>query len=412
MAEPCVAGAVSTLFAVSALSMNTSHSAPAVSGDVVRIAFVTDLSGPYESVDGNAGVEAIRMAIGDEGGQVAGKPVGLIALDHRNDPALAAALARKAIDEHGADVIIGGVNSGTSLAMVDVARERRKPFLVVGAGSSRHTNEDRSPFTVQWAYNTAALSRVTANGLIEEGYERWYFLTADYAFGHELEQNTSTAVRRANGTVVGTARHPHEETQFAGYIGEAMNTDADVIALASGHSAMEGAMKAVHARHGDRKFKLAGLLVFIDDIHALGLDVAGGMYHADSWYWTRDDETRAWSKRFFERLGRMPSSLHAADYSAAYQYLSAVEVVGDEGEAVMARLRATPVLNDVYLRNGHIRADGLLTHDMYLLQVRSPQERAAPWDYSKLVATVSGDRAWPAEVIDRRALRTNDAGER
>lgn len=182
MAEPCVAGAVSTLFAVSALSMNTSHSAPAVSGDVVRIAFVTDLSGPYESVDGNAGVEAIRMAIGDEGGQVAGKPVGLIALDHRNDPALAAALARKAIDEHGADVIIGGVNSGTSLAMVDVTRERRKPFLVVGAGSSRHTNEDRSPYTVQWAYNTAALSRVTANGLIEEGHEHWYFLTADYAF--------------------------------------------------------------------------------------------------------------------------------------------------------------------------------------------------------------------------------------
>lgn len=338
------------------------------------------------------------MAIRDKGGKVAGKPVEVIALDHRNDPALAAKLARKAIDEQGADVIISGVNSGTSLAMVDVTRDRRKPFLVVGAGSSRHTNENRSPYTVQWAYNTTALSLVTANGLIEQGNTRWYFLTADYAFGHELERNTSAAVSRANGTVIGNAMHPHEEAHFADHISKAMQTNADVIAFASGHSAMEGAMTAAHAIRGDRKFKLAGLLVFIDDVHAMGLDVANGMYHADSWYWTRDAETRAWSRRFFERFGRMPSSLHAADYSATFQYLSAVEAVGDDGDAVMRRLKSTPVLNDVYLKNGRIRADGLLTHDMYLLQVRSPQDRAAPWDYSKLIAIINGDRAWPAEV--------------
>lgn len=392
------AGAASILLAAATTMAAASDAKPVISGEVVRIAFVTDLSGPYESVDGHAGAESIRVAIGDKGGKVAGKRVELIALDHRNDPALAATLARKAIDEQGADVIISGVNSSTSLAMVDVARERRKPFLVVGAGSSRHTNENRSPYTVQWAYNTTALSMVMANALIEQGNKRWYFLTADYAFGHELERDTSAAVRRANGIVIGAALHPHEETQFAGYIGEAMKTNADVVAFASGHSTMEGAMKAAHALGGDHKSKLAGLLVFIDDVHAMGLEVASGMYHADSWYWTRDDETRAWSKRFFERFGRMPSSLHAADYSAAFQYLSAVEAVGDNGDAVMARLKSTPVLNDVYLKNGHIRADGLLTHDMYLLQVRSPQELAAPWDYSKLVATINGDSAWPAEA--------------
>jgi branched-chain amino acid transport system substrate-binding protein len=389
------ASAASAVIASAALTAGASDTTPAVSGDVVRIAFVTDLAGPYESVDGKGGAEAIRMAISDKGGKIAGKPVELIALDHRNDPALAAALARRAIDEQGADVIISGVNSETSLAMVDITRERRKPLLVVGAGSSRHTTESCSPYTVQWAYNTTALSMVTANGLIEEGFKRWYFLTADYSFGRELERDTSAAVQRAHGTVIGAARHPHEETEFTSYISDAVKTDANVIAFASGHSAMEGAMKAAHALAADQKPKLAGLLVFIDDVHAMGPEVAGGMYHADSWYWTRDEETRAWSKRFFNRTGRAPSSLHAADFSAAFQYLSAVEAVGSaDGDAVMARLKSTPALNDPYLRNGRIRADGLLTHDMYLLQVRSPAEHAAPWDYSKLVATVSGDRAW------------------
>lgn len=383
----------------------------AISDGVVRIGFVTDLSGPYEAVDGNAGVEAIRMAIADRGGRVAGRKVELVALDHRNDPALAAREARELFEERGVDVLIGGVNTDTSLAMLEVARDHRRPFLVVGAGSSRHTNEQCSPYVVQWAYDTTALSKVTANGIVRHGGRRWFFLTADYPFGRELESDTARTVRSAGATVVGSARHPHEETRFASYVAKARTSGADVLALASGHEALVGALRAAVSSGMNRTMSIAGLLVFIDEIHELGPQLAQGLYHADSWYWTRDAGTRAWSARFFRARGRMPSSLHAADYSAALQYLNAVEATGtDDPTTVLAKLRSGR-LEDMYLRNGRIRGDGLLTHDMYLLRVRKPSTRStepstrpkgfAAWDYDELVGTFSGSDAWRTRAQSR-----------
>ncbi|WP_207484194.1 ABC transporter substrate-binding protein [Arenibaculum pallidiluteum] len=366
----------------------------AISGDAVRIGFITDLSGPYASVDGPAGAAAIEMAVADRGGTVAGRRVEVLAGDHENHPELAAAMARRWLTEEGVDVLISGVNTDTSLAMAEVARETRKPFLVVSAGGAEHTNEKCSPYTVQWAYDTTALSKVAGAAVTAAGGRSWYILTGDYPFGHELENETAAAVEAAGGTVLGTERHAHGATDFSAAIGRAQRSGAQVLGLASGHSTLVAAVRDANRLDPAKSMRIAGLLAFIDEVHELGLEQAQGMYHPDSWYWDCDEATRAWSQRFFARFDRMASLLHAGDYSAAFQYLAAVEAAGtDDGDGVMARLRGT-TFNDVSLQNGRIRGYGLMEHDMYLLQVKSPAQSRGPWDYDTIVGTFRGDAAW------------------
>lgn len=361
----------------------------------IRIGFCTDLSGPYQEVDGPAGAEAIRMAIEEMGGTVAGRPVELLLGDHRNDPLHAASIAQKWFEQDGVDMLISGVNSDTSLAMTAVATKLGKPVFVVGAGTTVQTRERASPFVIQYAYDTAALATVPGLLLTRQGLKRWFFVTADYPFGRELQAHGTAAVSAAGGTVVGAAINPHGASEFTPYIQAARDSQAEVIGLANGHAELLKAMAAVDKLGLAHRTKLVGLLTFIDDIRHMGLDKAQGLYLADSWFWTRDADARAWAERFFKRRQRMPSSLQAADYSAALQYLKAVATTGStEPGAVLGHLRRTG-LNDAYMVNGRLRDDGVMLHDMHLLRVKPPGHSSEEWDYYDLVGTLTGNEAFP-----------------
>lgn len=361
----------------------------------IRIGLCTDLSGPYENVDGHAGAEAIRMAIEEMQGTVAGRPVELVLGDHHNDEQEAAAIARRWYGEEGVDMVISGVNSDASLAMTSVATEHGKPIFVVGAGTSVQTRERAAPPVIQYAYSTVALATVPAVALVPNGLKRWFFVTADYAFGRELEEHGTAAIEAAGGTVVGSVKNPHGANDFTPFLEEARDSGAEVLGLANGHAELLKAMAAMKKLGLTDHMKLVGLLTFVDDIHHMGLEEAQGLYLADSWYWTCDEDTRRWSERFQARQQRMPSSLQAADYSAATQYLRAVEAAGStDPEAVVRHLRGA-TLNDMYVRNGRIRDDGTMLHDIYLLRVKAPAASSGEWDVYDHVATIGADEAFP-----------------
>jgi len=366
----------------------------------IKIGFCTDLAGPYQGVDGPAGAEAIRMAIEDMGGTVAGRRVELLLGDHRNDPQIAADIARTWFEEDGVDVVIGGVNSDTSLAMTALAARHGKPVFVVGAGTSVQTRERAAPSVIQYAYSTVALATVPGLGLTRQGLKRWFYITAEYPFGRELQAHGTAAVEAAGGTVVGSVGNPHGEVDFTPYLMAARDSDAEVLGLANGHAELLKAMAAMKTMDLTRRMTLVGLLTFIDDIHDMGLQEAQGLYLADSWFWTRDPESRRWAARFFARRQRMPSSLQAADYSAALQYLKAVAAVNStEPGIVLAHLRRT-TFDDIYVRNGRLREDGTMLHDMYLLRVKEPKQSGGDWDFYELITTISAEEAFP--LSDRR----------
>ena len=368
-----------------------------ISGDVIRIGFITDMSGVYADIDGPGGADAIRMAIADMGGALNGKKIELLVADHQNKPDIAASKAREWFDTQGLDMLIAGSNSGTSLAMAKVAAEKKKPMISIGGGTSRLTNEDCTPYTIHYAYDTVALAQVTGSQIVKNGGKTWYFLTADYAFGASLEHDATEVIKANGGMVVGSVRHPLGASDFSSFLLQAQASKAQILGLANAGGDTVNSIKAAKEFGIGKTMKIAGLLVFISDVHALGLPTAQGLLVTDSWYWDSNEQTRAWSKRFFEKEKKEPSSLHAADYSAATFYLNAVKATGtDDGDKVMAQMRKTP-LNDFFAKNGNIRADGLMIHDMYLYEVKTPGESKYPWDYYKLMATVPGDQAFLPE---------------
>ena len=365
-----------------------------ISGDVVRIGFITDLSGLYADIDGPAGAEAIRMAVADAGGNIAGKKIEVLVADHQNKPDVAAAKAREWFDTQGVDMLVGGTNSGTALAMAKVAQEKKKLYISVGAATSALTNEQCSPYTVHYAYDTTALAKGTGNAVVKAGGKTWFFLTADYAFGSQLQNDTTTVVKAAGGTIVGSVRHPLSASDFSSFLLQAQQSKAQILGLANAGGNTIDSVKAVNEFGVTKTMKLAGLLMFINDVHSLGLKATQGMYLTDSWYWNRDAETRTWSRKFFEKFKRMPSSLQAADYSATLQYLAAVKATGsDDSDKVLAQMKKTKI-NDVYAKGGWIRDDGSMIHDMYLMQVKSPDKSTEPWDYYNIVETFKGEAAW------------------
>ena len=375
-----------------------------ISGDVIRIGFISDLSGLYADIDGPAGAEAIRMAIAAAGGTIAGKKVEVLVADHQNKADVAAAKAREWFDTQGVDMLIGGTNSGTALAMAKVAQEKKKPFMVVGAATSALTNDQCSPYTVHYAYDTTALAKGTGNAVVKSGGKSWYFLTADYAFGSQLQNDTTNVVKAAGGTIVGSVRHPLSASDFSSFLLQAQGSKAQILGLANAGGDTINTIKAANEFGITKSMKLAGLLVFINDVHSLGLKATQGMYLTDSWYWNRDAETRAWSRKFFEKIKRMPSSLQAADYSATLQYLNAVKATGtDDADKVLAQLKKTKI-NDVFAKGGYIRDDGRMVHDMYLMQVKSPDKSTEPWDYYNVVETMKGDAAWTTKAESKCAL--------
>lgn len=375
-----------------------------ISGDVVKIGFITDLSGVYSDVDGNGGAEAIRMAIADMGGAVNGKKVQLLVADHQNKPDIAASRAREWFDREGVDLLIGGTNSGASLAMAKVAAEKKKVFIAIGSGTAQLTNEQCTPYTVHYAYDTVALARGTGATMLKQGGKSWYFLTADYAFGQSLEKDTADVVKAGGGTVVCSVKHPLSASDFSSFLLQAQGSKAQVLGMANAGGDLINAVKAANEFGLTKKMKVAGLLVFINDVHTLGLNTTQGMYLTDGWYWDRTPESRAWAKRYFAKMKKQPSMLQAGDYSATMHFLNAVKATGsDNADKVMAHLKATPI-NDMFAKNGVIRPDGRMVYDMYLMQVKSPKESKGAWDYYKVVATIPGEQAYTKKAETKCAL--------
>ncbi|MEO6352462.1 MAG: ABC transporter substrate-binding protein [Burkholderiaceae bacterium] len=392
--------------AVSAvISVGFAGSASAqVSGDTVKIGFITDVSGLYGDIDGEGGAEAIKMAIADFGGTVLGKKIEFVSADHQNKADVAASKAREWFDRQGVDVLIGGTNSGTSLAMAKIAQEKKKPFIAVGAGSARLTNEECSPYTTHYAYDTVALAKGTGSAVVKQGGKTWFFLTADYAFGHSLENDTANVVKASGGTVLGSVRHPLSASDFSSFLLQAQTSKAQILGLANAGGDTINAIKAANEFGVNKTMKLAGLLMFINDIHSLGLNLTQGMYLTDSWYWDQSPESRKWAKRYFEKMKKMPSSLQAGDYSAAMHYLNAVKAAGtDDADKVIAKMKETKV-NDMFAKNGTIRPDGRMVHDMFLMQVKTKAESKYPWDYYKVVQTIPGEQAFTTKADSKCAL--------
>ena len=375
-----------------------------ISGDTIKIGIITDMSGLYSDIDGQGGVEAIRMAVADMGGAVNGKKIEVVYADHQNKADVAAAKAREWFDTQGVDMLIGGTNSGTALAMARVAAEKKKVFSAIGAATAALTNEQCNAYTVHWAYDTVALAKGTGNAVVKAGGKSWYFLTADYAFGAQLQNDTSNVVKAAGGTIVGSVKHPLSASDFSSFLLQAQSSKAQILGLANAGGDTINAIKAANEFGITKTMKLAGLLVFINDIHSLGLKTTQGLYLTDSWYWNRDAESRAWSRKFFDKMKRMPSSLQAGDYSATLNYLQAVKAIGsDDADKVLTKMKATKI-NDMFAKGGFIRGDGRMVHDMYLMQVKSPDKSTEPWDYYNVVQTFKGEEAWTTKAESKCAL--------
>lgn len=389
--------------AVCALGLSFSAQAQ-VSGDVIKIGMITDLSGTYSDIDGNGGAEAVKMAIADMGGMVNGKKVEFVVADHQNKADIAASKAREWFDREGVDMLIGGTNSGTNLAMAKIAAEKKKVFISIGAGSARLTNEECTPYTIHYAYDTIALARGTGSTIVKQGGKSWYFLTADYAFGQSLQSDTANVITPNGGTVLGASKHPLAASDFSSFLLQAQASKAQILGLANAGGDTINAIKAANEFGITKTMKLAGLLMFINDVHSLGLKLTHGMYLTDGWYWDQNAETRAWSKRYFAKMKKEPSMLQAADYSATSNYLAAVKAVGsDDADKIMAHMKKTPI-NDMFAKGGVIRPDGRMVHDMYLMQVKEQSESKYPWDYYKVVATIPGAQAYATKAESKCAL--------
>jgi branched-chain amino acid transport system substrate-binding protein len=344
------------------------------------------------------------MAIADFGGTVNGKKIELVTADHQNKADIAASRAREWFDQQGLDMLIGGSNSATNLAMAKVAAEKKKPFIAIGAGTSRLTNEECTPYTIHYAYDTASMARGTAAALTKEGHKDWFFLTADYVFGMSLEGDATQVVKANGGRVVGSVRHPLAVSDFSSFLLQAQTSKAQVLGLANAGGDTVNSIKAANEFGINKKMKITGLLTFVNDVHAIGLEIAQGMYLTDGWYWDTNDETRAWAKKFMARNKKAPSMLHAADYSATMFYLNAVKALAsDDGDKVMAKMKSTKI-NDMFAKNGEVRPDGRMVHDMKLMQVKTPAESKYPWDYYKVLQIIPRDQAFIPKAESKCAL--------
>jgi branched-chain amino acid transport system substrate-binding protein len=370
----------------------------------VKIGFITDMSSLYSDVEGKGGATAIQMAIDDFGGKVLGQPIELLTADHQNKADIAASKAREWIDTQGVTMVFGGTNSGTALATAKVAQEKKRVYFNNGAGSSALTNEQCTPYTVHYAYDTVALAKGTGGAVVDSGGKSWFFLTADYAFGHSLENDTSAVVKAKGGTVTGTVRHPLNASDFSSFLLQAQNSKAQILGLANAGGDTINSIKAAKEFGINKTMKTAGLLVFLSDIHSLGLKNTEGLLHTTSWYWDKDDESRKFANQYFAKMKRMPTDVQAADYSATMTYLKAVAAVkSTDADKVMEYLKKTPI-NDFYAKGGVIRPDGRMVHEMYLVQVKSLAESKKPWDYLNIVKKIPGDQVFTAKADSKCAL--------
>jgi branched-chain amino acid transport system substrate-binding protein len=392
---PCLAIAAGVLAAMLAAAMPARAES---AGKVLRVGLLSDMSGVYADYFGEGSVLAARLAIEDYGGKVAGMPIELVTADHLNKPDIGVAIVRRWIDNEGVDVILDVPTSSVALAVSAVVREKNKVFLASAPFTSALTGTGCSPNTVHWTLDNWALSNSVSKAVVETGGRSWFFLSADYAFGHDLEQTARDAIAQAGGTVLGAVRHPLDTHDLSSFLLQAQTSKADVIGLANAGADTTNAIKqAVEFGITKRGQKLAGLATVINNVHEVGLESSAGLFAAGPFYWDLDDGTRAWSKRFAEhhRKHAMPDDMQAGAYGALLHYLKAVEALGNDadGRAVVDRMKATPS-EDPLFGKGSIRIDGRGLHPMYLFQVKTPAESRAPWDYYKLVRTIPAEQAF------------------
>ena len=372
------------------------HAQNKISDGAVKIGVLTDMSSLFSDIGSQGSVIAARMAVEDFGGKVNGMPIEVVFADHQNKPDVASSKARQWYDENKVDAIVDLLPSSVALAIANLAREKNKIVLISGGGTSSLTNENCSPNTVHYTYDTYALATNTVNAMKKQGYDSWYFLTVDYALGRALEKDATDALNANKGKIVGSLRHPTNASDMASYLLQAQASGAKVIALANAGGDVINVVKQAEQfgilKSG--KQVLAGLHVFISDVHSMGLPLAQGMTLTTGFYWDQNDASRAWSKRFFERHKRMPTMVHAGIYSSVTHYLNSIKATGsDEAQTVMAKMKSTPI-NDFFAKNGRIRADGRMVHDMLLVEVKKPAESRTPWDYYKIKAVIPGDQAF------------------
>jgi branched-chain amino acid transport system substrate-binding protein len=374
-----------------ALALALGAAAPAaaqLSDGVVKVGVLTDMTGAYSDLAGPGSVAAAQMAVEDFGGKVLGKPIVLISADHQNKADIASSTARRWFDEQQVDVIADLVTSSTALAVMPVAAEKKRITLLSGPGSTPIEGDKCTAYNVHYTYNTYAMAAGTGRAVVQQGGKTWFFITADYVFGKSLEADTAKVVEAAGGKVLGDVKAPFPTTDFSSYLLQAQGSGAAIVGLANAGADTVNSIKQANEFGLTKKQSLAGLLVFLSDIHSLGLATAKGMYLTTAFYWDRDEASRAWSKRFFERTKRMPTMVQAGVYSELMHYLEAVKAAGtDDADKVMAKMREMPV-NDFFAHNGRIGPDGLHRHDMYLAQVKSPEESKYPWDYYRIVKTI------------------------
>jgi branched-chain amino acid transport system substrate-binding protein len=366
-----------------------------VSDDVVKIGVLTDMSGPASTPTGPGSVAAAEMAVADFGGSVLGKPITVISADHQLKPDVAAGIAREWYDRDQVDLIVDVPVSAVGLAVQGVANEKKKLFITHSTGTADFHGKFCSPYTMQWVFDTHALAVGTAQEVVKRGGTSWFFLTADYAFGYSLEKDASDVIKANGGTVVGAVRHPFRTPDLSSFILQAQASKAKIIGLASGPPDNVNAIK-LGGEFGlfAGGQQMAGLLVLITDIDGLGLKTAQGLVLTTSFYWDMDDKTREWSKRFFAKMGRMPTMWQAGVYSSVMHYLNAIKAAGtDDPLKVAAKMREMPV-EDFFSRNGKLREDGLMVHDLILVQVKKPEESKYPWDYYQILAHIPGDQAF------------------
>ena len=364
------------------------------SGNVVKVGVLTDMSGVYSDVGGQGSIEAAKMAIADFGGKVNGIPVEVVSADHQNKADVASSKSREWVDQQGVDMITDILNSAAGIAVAKLTKE--KPFISmnVGAATVALTNAECTPYSIHWAYDTYALANGTAAAIVKQGGKSWFMLTADYAFGHQLEADTEAVVKAGGGEIKGKVRHPLSASDFSSFLLQAQASKAQIVGLANAGHDTSNSIKAAAEFGLTKNQKLAGLLVFLSDIHSLGLNTAQGMLLTDGWYWDYNDETRAFGRRYFEKMKRMPTMVQAGVYSTVTNYLKAVQQAKtDDRDKVMAVLKSMKI-NDVFAKNGYVREDGRMVHDMYLMEVKKPADSKYPWDYYTVKAVIPGEQAF------------------
>ena len=382
------------LSALAVLACSYGTAMAQVPSGAVRIGVLNDQSGTYSDIGGMGSVVAARMAAEDFGGKVLGVPIEILFADAQNKTDISAAKAREWFDVNKVDMITDLAASNVGLAVMKLGKEKNKVVINTGSASSQITGEDCNDRTVHWVYNTYALATGTGNAVLKQGGDSWFFITVDYAFRQALEKDTANVVKAGGGKVLGSVKHPFNSPDFSSFILQAQSSKAKVIGLANAGSDAINALKAARDFGVTKNQNIVGLLAFISDVHSLGLEYAQGMQLTEAFYWDMNDETRAWSKRFYEKHKRMPTMVQAGTYSAVNHYLKAVQAAGTSAtDPVMAKMRSMPV-NDFFAKNASIREDGQLMHDMYLFKVKTPAESKGPWDYYNVVSTIPAKEAF------------------